>query len=230
MYPKLNKQNKIQHLPDEIWKDIISFEGYYQISNLGRVKRLKNITIKRNQVTSWEEQVPDLIMKIHNDSKGYPQVRLTKPFTKVCRIHRLVAEAFLKPPSERLLDLCGNDILKVIVNHKDQDTSNPHYSNLEWCTSSYNNSYKSENKNTKKGSTAYNSVLTDKDVLEIVDYLINKTHSQTKLAELYSVKQITISNIWTGRSWNHLTGFEVTPRTYKKKMIEKSVSESCLNL
>ena len=85
--------------------------------------------------------------------------------------------------------------------------------------------YSISNRKSIKGVETYNSILTDKDVLEIVNCLKLKLYSQTKLAELYNVKQITISNIWTGRSWNHVTGFSVTPRSYKKNIQEKSVSE-----
>lgn len=209
----------------EVWKDIPDFEGYYQISNLGRVKRLKSFILKRNQYKEWSEELPEIIMKVHNDSKGYPQIRLTRPFVKVFRIHRLVALAFLKPPSTKLLALCNYDMTKVLVNHKDQNIENSCYTNLEWCTSSYNNSYKIENKKVVRGSNTYNSILTEDDVKDIIKYLTEKTYSQTKLAELYNVKQITISNIWTGRSWNHITGFKVTPRSTKKDL-NKRLSES----
>ena len=219
------KEDTIQK---EIWRDIQGFKGYYQISNLGRVKRLKSFILKRNQYKEWSEELPEIIMKIHKDSKGYPQIRLTRPLVKVFRVHRLVALAFLKPPSSELLALCNNDMTKVLVNHKDQNIENPHFTNLEWCTSSYNNSYKIENKNVIKGSSTYNSILSEQDVKDIVKYLTEKTYSQTKIAEMFNVKQITISNIWTGRSWNHVTGFKVTPRSTKKNL-NKRLSESIFN-
>ena len=193
-YPVLNKFVSTLQLPNEIWKDIKGFESFYQISNLGRVKRLEIKRIRKNQVTTWEQILPEIIMKICNDSKGYPQVRLTIPTVKVARIHRLVAEGFLKEPSAELIEMCG-DISKVYVNHKDENKLNPFVSNLEWCTQSYNSLYSVKNKKSIQGSFMYNSILTDTDVLEIVEYLKLKTFSQTQLGEMYNVKQITISNI-----------------------------------
>ena len=88
--------------------------------------------------------------------------------------------------------------------------------------------YVIENKNVIKGSSTYNSILSEQDVKDIVKYLTEKTYSQTKIAEMFNVKQITISNIWTGRSWNHVTGFKVTPRSTKKNL-NKRLSESVFN-
>ena len=68
-YPELNEHTKTLHLQDEIWKDIENFEGIYQISNFGRVKRLAQKIIKpfRNE---------EIILRISNDTAGYPQVTL----------------------------------------------------------------------------------------------------------------------------------------------------------
>ena len=173
---------------------------------------------------NWMQKFPEIIMKVNNDSKGYPQVRLTAPKARTARVHRLVAEQFLEEPSQELISLCGSRT-KVLVNHIDENKNNAHVNNLEWCSHTYNSMYSISNRKSIKGVETYNSILTDKDVLEIVNCLKLKLYSQTKLAELYNVKQITISNIWTGRSWNHVTGFSVTPRSYKKNIQGKSVSE-----
>ena len=97
----------------EIWKDIKDYEGLYQVSNLGRVKRIKNKIH---------------ILKTIDDGKGYKKARLCKNgILKSYRIHRLVAEAFIPNPfnySE--------------VNHKDFNRSNNLINNLEWCNKEYN--------------------------------------------------------------------------------------------
>lgn len=104
----------------EEWKDIIGFEGLYQISNYGRVKSL-------NYNHSNEER----IMKLSVGTKGYLQVCLTKNNRRSTkRIHRLVAEAFIPNP----LNL-------ETVNHIDEVKTNNHFSNLEWCTFEYNTKY-----------------------------------------------------------------------------------------
>lgn len=101
-------------MENEIWKPIIGYEGYYEVSNLGRVRR-----IKRGRGT----QVGRLL-KGWLDYDGYWGVLLTKNNKSMCySIHRLVAKAFLPNPEN-----------KTQVNHIDGDKQNNSVTNLEWCT------------------------------------------------------------------------------------------------
>lgn len=101
----------------EIWKDIYGYEGDYQVSNLGCVKSLKY----------GKERI--LFQK--DLTGGYMYVWLCKNNkTKCCRVHRLVAIAFL-PNFSNLPE----------VNHKDENVINNNASNLEWATGSYNRAY-----------------------------------------------------------------------------------------
>ena len=96
----------------ETWKDINNYEGYYQISNLGRVRNIKYNRFLTN----------------HLNHKGYNRTCLCKNSKqKVMRIHRLVAEAFIPNPES-----------KQEVNHKDFDKTNNKVSNLEWVTGKEN--------------------------------------------------------------------------------------------
>ena len=108
---------------DETWRDVPAFEGQYQVSDHGRVKTLARKSGKKSVVES--------IMKQHLDN-GYLSVWLRKPggIHKKCRIHRLVAVAFLPAPAE--------PIESLVVNHKDRDRLNNMLSNLEWMTYSEN--------------------------------------------------------------------------------------------
>ena len=92
----------------EIWKDIKDYEGLYQVSNLGRVKR---ITTGR-------------VLKPLKHANGYLMVKLSKNsivYTKT--VHRLVAEAFIPNPEH-----------KPEINHIDENKTNNNVSNLEWMT------------------------------------------------------------------------------------------------
>lgn len=73
-------------MDQEIWKDIDGYKGLYQISNLGRVKSLRQ----------------NRIMKPSSNEKGYLRVGLTKNKEyKTVKVHRLVAIAFISNPHNK---------------------------------------------------------------------------------------------------------------------------------
>lgn len=98
-------------MEEEIWKDISGFEGYYQVSNYGRVKRLP--TWIRASYGSKQFRRPHMLK--YKESRGYNAVALSKngEKTRYFRVGRLVATAFLPNP----------DGLPQ-VNHKDCDRRN----------------------------------------------------------------------------------------------------------
>lgn len=100
---------------EEMWKDIPDYEGFYQVSNMGRVKNVKN----------------DYIKSPVKSPKGYLVTSLWKNGKdKNCRINRLVAMAFIPIP-ERLKDY---DLNELDVHHKDEVRTNNNVDNLEWLT------------------------------------------------------------------------------------------------
>ena len=115
----------------EIWKDIVGYEGLYQVSNLGNVKRLKSYKGRGKGYIVEEHLIQPSI-----NSRGYQTVDLCKNGkTKTFSMHRLVAIAFLD----------NSDNLPE-VNHKDEDKTNNCVDNLEWCDRVYNNNYGTRNK------------------------------------------------------------------------------------
>lgn len=116
-------------MEEEIWKDVVGYEGYYQISNLGRVKRLA-----RESVDSMGRNMfyKEIILKTQiSHQTGYPYVNLSKNGeVKSETIHTLIADAFIPNPDNL-----------PCVNHIDENRANSVLSNLERCTYSYNNAY-----------------------------------------------------------------------------------------
>lgn len=109
----------------EIWKDIEGYEGYYQISNYGRVKSLERYKSNYSKL----QLVPERILSQGTKENGYKVIILYKDNKgKNNYIHRLVAQAFLPNP---------NDL--ATVNHKDGNKANNHLSNLEWASYAENN-------------------------------------------------------------------------------------------
>lgn len=128
---------------EEVWKDIIHYEGMYQVSNLGRVRAVDRIVDSAPEVGS--RIAYGHILSITMNERGYMKVTLYKHNKgKQEYIHRLVAMAFIPNP-ENLPQ----------VNHKDENKSNNEVSNLEWCSCSYNNNYGSKRK--RQGETYLNN-------------------------------------------------------------------------
>lgn len=109
----------------EKWIDAKGFEGYYEVSNFGRVRRKKGETIyKDGRVAHFSETV--LISSPNR--KGYLKVYLSKKSKKYTKsVHRIVAESFIKNPHD-----------KKTVNHIDGDKTNNKVENLEWATNEEN--------------------------------------------------------------------------------------------
>lgn len=112
----------------EEWKDVIGYEGLYQVSNEGRVKSLERYVDSKNGSKRFEKEK---ILKYCITKNGYPSVILAKFGTrKLKKIHRLVGETFIPNP----------DNLPQI-NHKNEDKTDNRVENLEWCNQYYNNHY-----------------------------------------------------------------------------------------
>lgn len=165
------------------------------VSECGRVFKNEEVVVCRNQYTEFTRTLPFRELEGSVDSKGYRQ-HYSKEIGRYFFAHRLVAEAFI-PNLEN----------KPQVNHKDGNPLNNRVENLEWCTNSENqlHSYRVLGRETPKGEEHHHSKLTQKEVLEIFKLANQGDLSQTKIAEIYGVKQITVSNIKTKRSWRWLT-------------------------
>ena len=123
---------------EEIWKDVgvikgVDFNGLYMVSNFGKVKSLNyNHTGKEGMLTPC------------NDGRGYLKVNLVKNRKKIgCRVHRLVAEAFIQIP-EHLKDIPIEKLqvghLKPLPDGTEDKTANEVW-NIAWMSQSENQKY-----------------------------------------------------------------------------------------
>lgn len=95
----------------EIWKDIRGYEGLYQVSDLGRVRR------------------GNKLLHLNTNTYGYKHITLCKNnVPKTVVVHKLVADAFIENPQS-----------KPQINHKDGNKENNTVANLEWVTQGDNN-------------------------------------------------------------------------------------------
>lgn len=78
-----------------MWKDVVGYEGLYQVSTFGRVKSLKRFDTRGNPLKSR-------ILKNISRGNGYLSVNLCKNATaKLFDLHRLVAQAYIPNPDSK---------------------------------------------------------------------------------------------------------------------------------
>lgn len=111
----------------EIWKDIKGYEGFYQVSNMGRIRSIDGVTRKPVKYGL------------------YLTIQLSKNGTeKLFYIHRLVALTFI-----------SNPLNKKEVNHIDGNKLNNMVKNLEWVTRRENAIHSIKNGLQTKDQLAY---------------------------------------------------------------------------
>ena len=123
----------------EVWKDILGYEGFYKVSNKGNI-----YSVERRDTLG--RKIGGRTLRPTSDTHGYHQIGLCKNgIEKKELIHKLVAQAFI--PNQ-------NNYLEI--NHKDENKTNNHVENLEWCTREHNNNYGTRNERLSKKVRAVN--------------------------------------------------------------------------
>lgn len=171
----------------EIWKDVVGYEGLYEVSSQGRVRRIRPYN------NTWHGRI--LRHGEIGGARRYPYVALfSSGVQRKYSIHTLVARAFHgeKPtPTHE-------------VNHKDFNKENNHATNVEWVTHADNIQHATSGGHwpDQVGSKNHSAKLTEAEVLAI--RRAEKTVSQTTLAKTFGVTSSLISKIQHYKCWKHL--------------------------
>lgn len=168
---------KSSAIPRELWKAIPGFP-HYQVSNLGRVRRI-------------QISFPKPFM----GTRGYFHVVLSENGKTVTKnIHSLVALAFK-----------GARPKEHTCNHEDGDKTNNRTSNLKYRTPSYQLLHAMSLGLCKppRGSANGKSILKDSSIREMRE-LRKQGLLHSEIAKKFGVASSTIRNILTGRRWRHI--------------------------
>lgn len=171
--------------------------GIIKVSEYGDVYGIHDYSKKRIATEDKDGyyRISFKYRKKHIDENGIER--------KYCKlfVHRLVALCFVENPNNY-----------PIVNHKDGNKKNNHYTNLEWCTVQYNNQHAIDNHlynyRDFKGETNPHNKLKKEDVLKIREEYFNKRYKASKFYEeyafLYNVTKETIRQICKRTTWKHI--------------------------
>lgn len=166
----------------EQWRSVVGYEGFYEVSSLGRVRRVGKAT---GAITGH-------ILAILPITHGYLGCRLSKNnHAKTVRLHQIVASAFL-----------GSCPKGYEINHKDSDKRNCSPNNLEYVTHQENQAQAINNGLYKRGRELPQAKLSEEDVREI--RRLRGVISQRQLAKQFNVSQPLIKEIQLGRIWTHI--------------------------
>lgn len=166
----------------EKWRDIVNYEGFYQVSNFARIKSFYKGKVK--------------ILKLALSSKGHLRAHLYKDGkTKLLFVHVLVAKAFIPNPEN-----------KPCVNHKDGNKQNNSIDNLEWVTQSENVKHAYETGLKKSGCEHCRAVLKPEQVREIRRDCIprNLERGFTAFARKFNVTAETIRDTYYHRTYKNI--------------------------
>ena len=185
---------------EEIWKDIKDYEDLYQISNLGRVKRLKreyhyyNHLTKRDNIRIVDEKILKGAI-----NKGYNRICLTKDKKETNHfVHRLVVENFIRELKEN-----------ESIDHIDCNKLNNNINNLEIVTVEENNHRAFINKLNKKQKREKQPVcLIDDDGKVLKEY--SSMHQAAKDLNIPSSSHI--GRMLDGKQ-SHVKGYKFKAKT-----------------
>lgn len=170
-------------MSNEIWKEI--FDGYYAVSNKGRVKRLK---FHRNGCENT-------FLKPLVTEKGYIRFSISHRNSRLFKkAHILVAEAFIGPKPS----------MSHEINHKNGVKDDNRAENLEWVTHRENiaHSYRLGLSKGTKGEQHATSKLKEKDVLKIRNLYPAKNFRE--IAYMFGVSRHQVSHIVRREQWTHI--------------------------
>lgn len=166
----------------EQWLGVVGYEGIYEVSDHGNVRRILRTTGTRGCGP----------IKPMVKNNGYLWVYLRDSGRDSCaHVHRLVAAAFIPNPKG-----------KPHVNHKDGTRTNNRAMNLEWVTPHENHLHTTRVLKRRTGSLHWNSKLTERDIPKI--FAMRKAgllHRQ--IAKECGVARSTIGAILAGGDWIH---------------------------
>ena len=180
----------------EKWRDIQGYEGFYQVSNFGRVKSISRTVNKRASWGGWTTNFckGKILHPGPINSKGHIGIHLwMKGKRKPLLVHRLVLETFIGPCPYGM-EAC---------HFPDRDPGNNKVENLRWDTRKGNHGDRFEHGTNNAGATNGTAILTDQMVLKMRKIRKETGISYREIGEMFDKKAATVRRAVCA-GWKHL--------------------------
>jgi len=190
----ITKNPIVEQANKEKWKPIAGYEGYYEVSNFGRVKSLSRIVPRSD---SGYLTVGERILK-YGKARGYKKIVLTRKGKSITTtVHRLLALMFIPNPKN-----------KAQVNHKDGNKQNNSLDNLEWVSCSENAQHAYDT-GLRKAPTHAKDWITHKRAKKILTHL-HKGNTIKSTSIKFKISISSVNKIKAGRhrkinKWTKIT-------------------------
>lgn len=171
----------------EVWKPVVGFEGYYEVSDAGRIR---SVTRKCSNGTTWPGRVREPVAQGkygHLAVMLYRDCRATKRY-----VHRAVLDAFIGPCPDGA-EAC----------HNDGDPTNNALTNLRWDTRKSNMADKRLHGTDQRGEQIPSAKLTEARVRELRSAQTSGV-SYSKLCEQFGISLGAVHKIVRRITWAHV--------------------------
>ncbi|HEX7854463.1 MAG TPA: NUMOD4 motif-containing HNH endonuclease [Sphingobium sp.] len=182
-------------MENETWLPVMGYEGYYEVSSIGRVRRTSGVVMSQSRNGKpFKTFVTGRILRAAVDSKGYQFVVLSVGGRKkLHRVHRLVCRAFNGDPQIHLTEAL----------HNDGNQLNNVPENLRWGTHADNMRDRNIHGTGTAGSLNANAKLTESQVIQIrIDF--RGGERIYSISRRLGVSYKSIHNICSRTTWKHL--------------------------
>lgn len=185
----------------EQFRPVIGFEGFYEVSNLGRVQSLSRLT--KGKHPGYLNRKKGKLLK-PTRTKGYEYLNLCKLGIRSYHlVHRMVAEAWIKRPIDSSKEITLNPHARIQAAHLNGVTFDNRAENLCWATPKENTAHQILHGTRRFGVDVHNHILKETEVQAM--RLMRQTGATfLQIAAAFNRNRVTTRYAIRGITWAHV--------------------------